>query len=64
MNLLLQSFKQLYISNKMEHFSYKGTCGIHWRMHIKIKEQLAWAADKRLQITSNMLFKTVILIRN
>ena len=36
--------KQLYICNKMEHFSYKGGMvylGVHaWRC---LKEQLAWA---------------------
>ena len=33
----------LYISKKMEHFSYKGGCGIHGCMHIEtfLKEQLA-----------------------
>ena len=27
--------KQLYISTKMEHFIYKGGCGIHGRTHIE-----------------------------
>ena len=27
--------KQLYISKKMQHFSYKGGCGIHRHMHIE-----------------------------
>ena len=28
-------FKQLYLSNKKECFSYKGGCGVHGRMHIE-----------------------------
>ena len=28
--------KQLYISNKMEQFSYKDRCGIHGYTHIKV----------------------------
>ena len=28
-------YKQLYSSNKMEHFSYKDGCGIRECMHIK-----------------------------
>ena len=27
--------KQLYISNKMEHFSYKCECSVHGCMHIE-----------------------------
>ena len=54
--------KQLYISNKTEHFSCKGGCvvcvGVHVLRHFK--EELAWATDKWLRIMSNvMLFKTV-----
>ena len=47
----------------MEHFSYKGGCGIHGRSRIKaFKEELAWAIDKCedkwLQVVSNaMLLK-------
>ena len=50
----------------MEHFSYKGGSGVHWSMCIKaLKEELAWAIDKQLQVTSNkMLFKTVLPLRN
>ena len=34
--------KQLYMSNKIERFSYKGGCGVHGRTRIKaIKEELA-----------------------
>ena len=33
----------------MEHFSYKGGCGIRERMRIDtFKEELAWAIDKWL----------------
>ena len=54
--------KKLYMSSKIERFSYKGGCGVHGRTRIKvIKEELAWATDKRLQVISNVvLFKTVI----
>ena len=41
--------EQLYISNKTEHFSYKGGCGMHGRTRIEtFKEELAWATDKQL----------------
>ena len=34
-------YKQLYSNKKMEHFSYKGGCGVHERMFIKtFKEEL------------------------
>ena len=37
--------------------------GIH--VSRQLKEELAWATDKRLQVISNiMLFKTVIPLRN
>ena len=49
----------------MKHFSYKGGCGIHKRMHIEaFKEELAWAIHKWLWVINNMLFKTVIPQRN
>ena len=54
--------KQLYISKKMEHFSYKGGCGIHRHMHIskRLKQELAWDTDERFWISSNiMLLETV-----
>ena len=41
----------MYISNKMQHFSYKGergVCVICASMHLK--EQLAWGIDKQLQV--------------
>ena len=57
--------KQLYMSNKTEHFSYKGGCCMCGCAHIKaFKEDLAWAKGIRLWVISNiMLFKTVILLR-
>ena len=37
--------------------------GVHILRHLK--EELAWAIDKQLQVISNiMLFKTVIPLRN
>ena len=50
--------KQLYSSNKMEYFSYKGGCDVYSRTHIKaFKEELAWAIEKQLWVISNkMLF--------
>ena len=56
--------KQLPISNKTKCFSYKGVCvGVH--VSRRLKEELAWATDKWLQVISNtMLFKTVIPLRN
>ena len=55
-------FKQLYISNKTEHFSYKGGCDVCGHTHIEVfKRRAAWATDKWLWVFSNiMLFKTVI----
>ena len=49
----------------MEHFSYKGGCGVHERMFIKtFKEELVWAIDKWLQLIINaMLFKTVTSVK-
>ena len=55
--------KELYMSNKTEHFSYKGGCGIRGRTCIKaIKEKLVWATDKQLQFISNIM--SVIPLRN
>ena len=50
----------------MERFSYKGEYGMRGCILIEtIKEGLAWATDKQLQVISNiMLFKTVISLRN
>ena len=47
------------MSNKMEHFNYKGGCGIRECMLIEafIKGELAWAIDKWLRVISHkMLF--------
>ena len=50
----------------MERLSYKGGYDIRECTSIKVFEaELAWAIDKWLGLTSNiMLFKTVILLRN
>ena len=47
----------------MEHFSFKGGCGICERTCIKaLKEEWVWAIDKWLQLIINkILFKTVML---
>ena len=58
--------KQLYMSNKTERFSYKGGYGCVG-VHIprRLKEELAWATDKWLQVINNIiLFKTVTPLRN
>ena len=49
----------------MERFSYKGGCGIHgYTYNELLKEELAWAIDKRLWGNVNtMLLKTVIPLR-
>ena len=50
----------------MEHFSIKvGVAYMNVCVSKRLKEELAWAIDKRLQIISNkMLFKTVVPLRN
>ena len=59
--------KQLYLSNKTVHFSYKGGCVIHKiNVHLSrhLKQELAWTIDKWLWFSNNtMLFKTVIPLR-
>ena len=52
-------FKQLYISNKIEHFSYKGGSDVCGRTRIeRFKEGLVWVKDKWLRVISSiMLFK-------
>ena len=41
----------------MEHFSYKGGCGIRECTHIEtFKEELSWAIDKRLRLIINTMF--------
>ena len=37
--------------SKMEHFGYKGACGMCGHMSIEtFKEELVWATDKWLQV--------------
>ena len=50
----------------MERLQLKGGCGICECTYIDaLKEELAWAIDKQLQVISNkMLLKTVIPLRN
>ena len=57
--------KQLQISNKTEHFSYRGGCVIHEHTCIKaLKEELGLTTDKRLHVISNiMLFETITPVR-
>ena len=47
----------------MEQFNYKNVCGVH-QLHTHIeefKEELAWAIDKQLWVSSNViLLKTVM----
>ena len=53
--------KQLYISNKTEHFSYKdgyGTLGVH--ISKCLKEELAWSINSFL-LVNKMLFKQQLL---
>ena len=45
---LLHFNSQLLSSDKMRHFSCEGGCGIHISRHLK--EELAWARDKRLWV--------------
>ena len=54
--------KQLYLSNKTQRFSYKGIpvgmVDVDVRISSHLKEELVWAADKRLRVISaRMLFK-------
>ena len=37
-------------SRKMEHFIYKGGCGIHMCIEV-LKKELAWAIDKQFHFT-------------
>ena len=44
----------------MKRFGYKGWCGVHECMSIEaLKEELACAVDKRLQVISNKMFNTI-----
>ena len=66
---LLHFYSQLYMSNKMEHFSYKCGCGVCWHTLIEVFKKKNWLG---LQINSFglmllghiMLFKTVIPLRS
>ena len=56
----------MYLSKKKEHFSYKGDMA-YMNVYVSrhLKEELAWAIDKRFRVVSNtMLFKTVTPLRN
>ena len=37
--------KQLYIINKMEHFSCKGGCGLYEHVSRHLKEKLTWVME-------------------
>ena len=55
--LPLQSFKTAVHKQQDGALSYKGGCGMHGHVHIKVsKKELAWATDKRLWVTSNIMF--------
>ena len=55
----MSHLKQLYASNKTEHFNYIGGCGIYVEKHAKGK--LAWAIDIWFKFISIvLLLKTVI----
>ena len=59
-------YKQLCLSDKMEHLSYKGGCGICEHTCIQtLKEELACAIDKWHKVISNkILVETTIPLRN
>ena len=46
----------------MEHFNYKGGCGIH--VTRDFEKELAWAVVNSWFISYVTLLKTVILLRN
>ena len=51
----------MYISNKKEHFNYKGGCGVcghHAHTSRHLKEELAWAIDKQHRTISNIISYT------
>ena len=60
--LIVMSLKQLYINNKMEHFSCKGGCGMTCIKHLK--EELVWATDKQLCIIIKYLNYTTKELKN
>ena len=62
---LRSHLKQLYISNKMKCFSHKHGCSVRGCTRIEACKELAWATYERFQVISSiMLFKTVIPLRN
>ena len=62
---LCSHLKQPYVSNKMKCFSHKGGCGVCGCTRIEACKELAWATYERFQVISSiMLFKTVIPLRN
>ena len=46
----------------MKQFSYKGRYGVHISRHLK--EELAWAIDKQLQVINNKMSYTTKELRN
>ena len=61
MNYFNSHLKQLYISNKMECFSYEGVCNIHGYTHIEtFKQELAWATDKLLRIIAVICLNNIV----
>ena len=56
----------MYLVKKREHFSYKGGVAyVNVCVSRHLKEELAWAIDKRFRVVSyKMLFKTVTPLRN
>ena len=59
------TIRQLYASNKMEHFSYIGGCSVYEYECIKVFKRIAIFGYKRFQVVNNIiLFKTVIPLSN
>ena len=62
---LCSHLKQPYVNSKMKCFGHKGGCGVSGRTRIEACKELAWATYVRFQVISSiMLFKTVIPLRN
>ena len=59
---LYELFKQLYVTNKTEHFSYKGGCSIRTYVFqdIYIGEELILAIDKWLLFISNVIYAITV----
>ena len=44
------------MSNKTEYLRYRGGCGLRgYNVLRQLTEELAWATDKQLQVTSNIM---------